>query len=61
MKKQIYVSILFLFPGISLFAQTLEVESLTCNYQPNPIAIDSEQPLLSWIVSADGFNREQST
>jgi alpha-L-rhamnosidase len=60
MKKQIFISILFLFIGNLSFAQLMEFESLTCNYQSNPIAIDSEQPLLSWIVNADGFNREQT-
>lgn len=60
MKNQIYISILFLLLGNLSFAQSIEFESLTCNYQSNPIAIDSEQPLLSWIVNADGFNREQT-
>ncbi|HBH47830.1 MAG TPA: hypothetical protein DDX98_04285, partial [Bacteroidales bacterium] len=40
--------------------QRLEFQSLTCNYQSNPIAIDSEKPLLSWIINAKGFNREQT-
>lgn len=60
MKKQLFISILLLLLGNSLFAQGLEFESLTCNYQSNPIAIDSEQPLLTWIVKVEGFNREQS-
>lgn len=60
MTKQLYISVLLLFLGSSLLAQGLEFESLTCNYQANPIAIDSEQPLLSWIINADGFNREQT-
>jgi alpha-L-rhamnosidase len=60
MKKQLLISILFLLLANVLFAQSIEFESLTCNYQTNPIAIDSEQPLLSWIVKAEGFNREQT-
>ena len=60
MNKQIYISILLLFLGNLLAAQNLNFESLTCNSQSNPIAIDSDQPLLSWIVKADGFNREQT-
>lgn len=43
----------------SLFTQAITFESLTCNGQNKPIAIESEQPLLSWIVKADGFNRSQ--
>lgn len=60
MKKYLYFLFLFLLIGHLSVAQKLEFESLTCNYQTNPIAIDSEQPLLSWIVNAVGFNREQT-
>jgi len=60
MKKQLLITILLLVLGNSLFAQGLKFESLTCNYQRNPIAIDTEQPLLSWIVKAEAFNREQT-
>ncbi|UMB54116.1 glycoside hydrolase family 78 protein [Lutibacter sp. A64] len=38
----------------------LSFEALTCNSQKNPIAIESEQPLLSWVVKAEGYNREQT-
>lgn len=38
----------------------LEFESLTCNSKNNPSIIESEQPLLSWIVKAEGFNRSQT-
>jgi len=60
MKKLTYILLLLLFARNLVFAQNLEFKSLTCNYQTNPIAIDSEQPLLSWIMEADGFNREQT-
>jgi alpha-L-rhamnosidase len=61
-KKMIKKNVLFFFLVVTsqLFAQSIEFESLTCNFQTNPIAIDSEQPLLSWIVKAEGFNREQT-
>ncbi|RZV53916.1 MAG: hypothetical protein EX254_11710, partial [Flavobacteriaceae bacterium] len=35
-------------------------ESLTCNSQSDPIAIEDPEPLLSWIIDAGGFNRKQS-
>lgn len=63
MKNRIFLIVFFLTTlnlSVQLHAQNLQFESLTCNYQTNPIAIDSEQPLLSWIVNADGFNREQT-
>lgn len=63
MKNLIFLIVFFLITlnlSAQLSAQSLQFQSLTCNYQTNPIAIDSEQPLLSWIVKADGFNREQT-
>jgi len=60
MKKELTISILLFLLSNFALAQRLKFESLTCNYQSNPIAIDSEQPLLSWIMDADGFNREQT-
>ena len=61
MKNLIFLSI-FILSALSthLHAQEVHFQMLTCNYQTNPIAIDSEQPLLSWIVKADGYNREQT-
>lgn len=38
---------------------SLEFETLTCNSKKNPSIIESEQPLLSWIVNAEGFNKSQ--
>ncbi len=43
-----------------LTAQSMEFKRLICNAQVNPIAIEDTNPLLSWVVYADGFNREQS-
>lgn len=60
LKKLTILFVLLVWGSMLLPAQTLLFESLTCNSQANPIAIDSEQPLLSWIVSSDGFNREQT-
>ncbi|KJF43538.1 family 78 glycoside hydrolase catalytic domain [Draconibacterium sediminis] len=61
MKNRIFLIVFSLFAiATSVQAQSIKFQSLTCNYQTNPIAIDSEQPLFSWIVNADGFNREQT-
>lgn len=58
-KKQLLILVLVLWAN-SFFAQSLEFKSLTCNSQNNPIAIEGQHPLLSWIVQADGFNRSQT-
>ncbi|MFG6686792.1 alpha-L-rhamnosidase [Mariniflexile sp. HNIBRBA6329] len=39
---------------------SLTFEVLTCNSKTNPTAIESEAPLFSWIVIAEGFNKSQS-
>lgn len=67
-QKQKYFSIILM---ILLFASCMQEESsdvsndlafhrLTCNTKVNPIAIESQNPLLSWIVKAKGFNKYQS-
>ncbi|WP_418262528.1 family 78 glycoside hydrolase catalytic domain [Flavobacterium faecale] len=38
----------------------IKIESLSCESQTNPLAIESKQPLLSWVVKANGFNKSQS-
>lgn len=38
----------------------LVFQSLTCNTLSNPTAIESEEPLLSWVIKAKGFNKAQS-
>lgn len=35
-------------------------ERLTCNAQQNPIAVETLNPLFSWVISAKGFNKSQS-
>jgi len=44
----------------SLSENELVFESLRCNSKINPMAIEDEQPLFSWIVNAEGFNKSQS-
>lgn len=41
-------------------ASALAFQSLTCNSTANPTAIESSEPLLSWVVKANGFNKSQS-
>ena len=60
MKKYIFIVILLFAASHFLTAQSIEFKALTCNAQTNPIAIEGQQPLLSWVVEADGFNREQT-
>lgn len=60
LKSNWLLFVLFWFCSYPIFAQNLTFESLTCNAQLNPIAIDSEQPLLSWTIDAKGFNRSQT-
>ncbi|MDN3663943.1 alpha-L-rhamnosidase [Algibacter miyuki] len=38
----------------------LTFESLTCNSKENSTAIESKQPIFSWIVAAEGNNKSQS-
>ncbi len=38
----------------------LVFEALTCNSKNNPTMVESEHPLFSWVVSAQGFNKSQS-
>jgi len=45
---------------ISETKTALTFTSLTCDSQINPIAIESKQPLFSWTVKANGFNRAQT-
>ncbi|KAA5824835.1 Bacterial alpha-L-rhamnosidase [Algibacter amylolyticus] len=39
---------------------SLSFEKLLINSKVNPTAIESEQPLFSWIVEVEGFNKSQS-
>ncbi|WP_204344065.1 alpha-L-rhamnosidase [Psychroserpens algicola] len=39
---------------------SIAFEKLLVNSKENPSTIESEQPLLSWIVTAEGYNKSQS-
>ncbi|XCF05449.1 alpha-L-rhamnosidase [Tamlana crocina] len=43
-----------------LVESILKFESLTCNSKTNPSTIESEQPLFSWVVNAEGYNKSQT-
>lgn len=61
MKYNVFtVFLVFVFLSFSSTGKDIQFQSLKCNSQSNPIAIQSRQPLLSWIVKADGFNRSQT-
>ncbi len=57
--KKIVLLLLLVVTG-HVFGIGVEFELLTCNSQQNPIAIQSQKPLLSWVVKADGYNRSQT-
>ena len=59
-KKQVFIVILLFTISHQIVAQNLSFESLTCNAQTNPTAVESAQPSFSWVVKADGFSKSQS-
>ena len=58
--KKIFLSLFLFFVFINASASGLSFSTLTCDAQINPIAVESAQPLLSWVVKADGYNRSQT-
>ncbi len=58
--KKVILSLLILLLVVNVSAKGLSFSSLTCDAQTNPISIESTNPLLSWVVKADGFNRSQT-
>ncbi len=59
-KKQFFIAILLFAISHQIVAQKLSFESLACDAQSNPTAIESAQPSFSWVVEAGGFNKSQS-
>ena len=41
-------------------SNALAFKKLLVNSKENPLTIESKQPLFSWIVNAEGFNKSQS-
>ncbi|TBN02934.1 hypothetical protein EYD45_10280 [Hyunsoonleella flava] len=65
-KKQSLFSLLFLAifslscNQVSTPSNAVSFERLTVNSKENPVTIESEKPLFSWIADAEGFNKSQS-
>lgn len=65
-KKQTLFSIIFLMffciscNKVSTSISSISFNKLLINTKQNPTTIESEQPLFSWIVDAEGFNKSQS-
>jgi alpha-L-rhamnosidase len=53
--------ILFLFIPCAVFCKptAVKVEGLKCEYLPNPIAIESRHPILSWQLTSLGLSKSQ--
>ncbi|MCC6459589.1 MAG: family 78 glycoside hydrolase catalytic domain [Saprospiraceae bacterium] len=54
MKK--LLPLLFLLPCLIVAAQPLTVGSLSCEFKTNPLGISTQQPRLSWKLTAPGRN-----
>ena len=65
-KKQILFSIVFLTifciscKQVSTSISPMSFDKLLVNTKENPSTIESKQPLFSWIINAEGFNKSQS-
>ncbi len=65
-KKQALFPLLFLTlfnlscNQVSTSRTIISFEKLTINSKVNPSTIESEQPLFSWIIDIEGFNKSQS-
>lgn len=63
MKKQTLLPIIFLFfifVSCNKHSSSIVFDKLLVNTQQNPSTIESKQPLFSWIVDAEGYNKSQS-
>ncbi|WP_405290888.1 alpha-L-rhamnosidase [Algibacter sp. Ld11] len=65
-KKQVLFSIIFFAifcvscKEVSTSKTSLAFEKLTVNSKENPLTIESEKPLFSWILNVEGLNKSQS-
>ena len=66
LNKQTFYSIIFLAillvscKQVSTTSSSITFEKLLVNTKQNPSTIESKQPLFSWIVDAEGYNKSQS-
>ncbi|WP_426581183.1 family 78 glycoside hydrolase catalytic domain [Mucilaginibacter sp. R-33] len=58
MKKKI--CLLFLLLPFGLFAQSLKVLNLQCEYKNNPLGVESLKPKLSWQIESDAHSTLQT-
>ena len=63
-KKINFIFILLLFQSGLLYAAitkpALKADNLTCEYIKNPLGLDISQPRLSWMLSGEGRNQQQT-
>lgn len=63
-KRTIIVFISLLFPFGLLYAvagkPVLKADNLTCEYIKNPLGLDISKPRLSWMLSGEGRNQQQT-
>lgn len=65
-KKQALFSIVFLTilciscKQVSTSITPMSFEKLSVNHKHNPLAIESKQPLFSWVIDVEGYNKSQS-
>ena len=65
-KKQALFSLVFLSifclscNQVSTSKTSITFEKLTVNSKENPLTLESNQPLFSWVVNVEGFNKSQS-
>ena len=64
LKKISFIFILLLVQSGLLYAATtkpaLKAGNLTCEYIKNPLGLDISQPRLSWMLSSEGRNQQQT-
>ena len=46
--------------GNTIYAQTIQFDKLTCEYQENPIGIDVTKPRFTWTMLSDKRNQQQT-
>src|SRR5580704_10102169 len=59
-RRAVLVLLISLVPITTLFAASLRVDRLRCEYLQNPIGIDTPQPRLSWILKSEIRGEKQT-
>lgn len=58
--QKLKLTLIALTLGAICLAQGISFTALTCNFQDNPINVETTQPRLSWQVQAEGYARSQT-